>query len=1204
MSLTRAPATSDRSEPYFGYVPRLLEEPWDGARIVAGSVAYCEIIGLSAEATEKNSTDIDGILNDLVRAAQDEGGDVLSLSAEAVGVLFSGEGRHGRALNAVHAMHDVFAAGDGPAAGAAMSAGIASGLVHVITAGKEPRQLITVGPAVTRAIELSTIAGSGNTMPETVDRSAMETHGKAIALPRSAFLDPAVRDAIESGGGAPTIQQATIAVATFSGVDRALQRNPAKAAAQIADLVEAVQQAAAEYGITLLHTDLSPGGGRFALAAGVPEPTVDGEEGMIQAAKAALAAEPPFALRFGIATGEVRAGELGGETRRTYTAIGATVDLASRLAASASPGEVLTTHRAIDRATTRYAISEWDPVSFVGMAGHVVPVVVGQELGPESAQDVGGLVGRSEEHAIIRRLLEQLELGRGGIVDIVGDAGIGKTRLVEEALRESDTTSVVVRGEEYRQDIPYGAAARLLRAAIGIDEHEDPTQAGILLKAHVRDLTPYLLPLLPLIAEVAEAEVAATDAVEELAPSFHRERTQWAVSQLAVWLTRRPIVVRFEDAHWIDAASADLLSYVLARGADLPWLVISARRRGETGWIPGDDLDPSRIDLKPLAPGASRALLTELRRDNPLQPDVSSDLIERSGGNPYLLERLAATAGESKTLPGNVEAAAKTQLTRLSTADRKTLAELSVLGRRFDPDLAEEVIGVEDWSVFGDVLETEWDGFLRFRQPIVHDAAYASLPAARRRDLHLRTGAALAERSAGPELLTMHFHRAGAHQETWEMGRVAGKRALARNAPMEAATLLDRALASARRLRSTPIAPRAETAELLGDALCWAGQTKDGDKAYVAAEDLAKTKRDRARLVRKRAMLRQHDGQYPAALRMLTAAIKALPKAAGPGERAELELAYAGVRLRQGRYPEVIERCDLAIQLAEKAGDETAVGRAHYLRGRALSRIESGSGVEDGERALAIFEKSGDHLMQAKVLDMLGSGAYERGKWDETLALEERSAKQRELAGDAVGSAVAGFRRALVLVNQGKFDEAEPAFEEIRSASRAANYRLGVAMASMHLANGVARAGDSESALGILKETLAEFEDLGDGRCIVFNRLAQAEAHLLGGGVEAALERAEEALASAGSVPGTEGPIVGLQRVRGVALVWRGNTKEGHVQLLEALEEARRVDAAFEEVLILDTLATLYGDDKAVDQRDVITSRLGIVKLPPFLTVS
>jgi tetratricopeptide (TPR) repeat protein len=603
-----------------------------------------------------------------------------------------------------------------------------------------------------------------------------------------------------------------------------------------------------------------------------------------------------------------------------------------------------------------------------------------------------------------------------------------------------------------------------------------------------------------------------------------------------------------------------------------------------------------------LAPGASRALLTELRRDDPLPPDLTSDLIERSGGNPYLLERLAAAAGWEDHLPGNVEAAAATQLDHLDPAEREVLLDLAVLGRRFDPDLAEEVVGVGDWSVFADFLQAEWDGRLRFRQPILHDAAYASLPAGRRRDLHRRTGIALAGRSTSTEVLSEHFSRAGADKETWETGRLAGKRALERNAPLEAATLLARALASAHRMASLPIAPRAEAAELLGDAWCQAGHLEEGEKAYLAAEELAKTRGDRARLLHKRALLRKREGRYPAALRMITTALKSLPKAAGPGERAELELGYAGVRLHQGRYREAIERCDRAILLAEKAGDLATLGGAYVVKGRAAS--QAGSGVEDAERALGIFESTGDHLMQARVLDLLGGDAYDRGDWNEALTLEGRSAEQRELAGDAVGSAVAGYHRARVLLDQGRLDRAESALEEIRTASRAANHPLGVAKSTMHLASAVARGGDSAAALGMLKETRDLFEELDAGRCVIANRLAQAEAHLLGGGVEAAIADAEEALRDASGIVGADVTVIGLQRVRGVALVWLGRSRDGHVQLLEAAELARRADAAFEQALILDALATLYGDDGASEERNAIVERLGIVRLPPFLTVS
>ena len=257
-------------------------------------------------------------------------------------------------------------------------------------------------------------------------------------------------------------------------------------------MLATVERVAAEFGITLLGNEVGKDGGRLLLTTDVPVATDDGEERMILAAKAALGADPPFALRFGIATGTVLAGGLGAGARRAYTVVGTTVDLAARLATSASPGEVLTTHRAIDRAVTRYRISEWEPVTFQGSDAAVVPVVVGDELTATDHNGRGGFVGRSEDRGILVRHLERLASGRGGVVDVSGPSGLGKTRLVAEALRDRDVAEVMVQCEEYRRSIPYGAASRLLRGAMGIGEQEDPKRVGVLLKAQVRDLTPYL----------------------------------------------------------------------------------------------------------------------------------------------------------------------------------------------------------------------------------------------------------------------------------------------------------------------------------------------------------------------------------------------------------------------------------------------------------------------------------------------------------------------------------------------------------------------------------------------------------------------------------------------------------------------------------------------------------------------------------------
>lgn len=1209
-------STADTRESFAPYVPRLLDEPFDGARVVAGSVAYCHLRGITELIDHLSAQDqlplggisepINAAYTDLITAAEAGGGDVLGFGGDHMSVLFTGEGRHGRAINAVHAMQEALAAHpqiSGNEVDLSMSAGIATGLVHLITCCEHPRTLTVVGPTVTRAMELASQANAGETRSASLDRSVIETKGRVeMWMAAREFLAAEVGEVVGAGSAKPVNRGAAVGYAMYSGVDRAMQRNPASAVDRLAAVVDAVERAAAEYGVTILGTEFSRDGGKILLAAGVPSATDSGEEQIIRAAKAALDGDPPFGLRFGIATGNVLVGGVGGPTRRAYTAIGTTVSLASRLAVTASPGEVLTTHRAIDRTTTRYAVSEGAPATFEGIEFQVVPVAVGTELVSQHEEAEGGFVGRSEQRSIVSDHIERLHRGRGGVVDIVGGAGIGKSRLASEALRDLDVVSVLVRCEEYRQSIAYDAAAKLMRAAMGIGEHEHPQRVGVLLKAQVREVAPYLAPWLPLLADVINAEVDPTPEVDGIAAAFRKERTHWAVSQLAVWLTKQPIVVRIDDSHWMDAASADLLTYVLTRGSDLPWLVVSTRRPTGSGWVPGEALGAETIELEPLAPGASLALLTELRRHEPLSPEMASKAVERSGGNPLFLEQLATSTGSSKRLPATLQSAVSASMNRLDPEDRRVLGEASVLGRRFAPDLAEEIIGARDWVALDDYLERDWTGLVRFRQAVVQETAYQALSPDERGDLHRRVAQAMEKHGARSELLSVHFTRAGASQQAWIHGYQAGRDALARDAAEEASLLLDQALGAAAHIRSVPVDDLADAAELLGDAHDLTGRSKDADKAYKKAEGKLTKAKDKARIDRKRALLRERDGRYPEALRMLTSALRSLPKDRYPGLRAELEVAYAGVRFRQRRYGDAIERSERAIPLAKKGRNQTALGHAHYLIGQASSLLEPGSGDEELEKALGILAKSGDHLMQANALDRLGVGALERGLWDEAIEYQRRNTVQREAAGDLAGAAVADYHRALILADQGKLEVAERELERARASCRAANSLDGIAGSTMNLARVVARRGDTETALGVLDETLAQFEEIDAEVMIIVNRLAEAEVHLLGGDVEEALATADKAIEAAEGIEGVEVPLLGLLRVRGVALVWLGKSQDGHVQLMDALVAARKSEVAFEEALISDALATLYGETGAAESRDEIMDRLGIVKLPPFLT--
>ena len=654
----------------------------------------------------------------------------------------------------------------------------------------------------------------------------------------------------------------------------------------------------------------------------------------------------------------------------------------------------------------------------------------------------------------------------------------------------------------------------------------------------------------------------------------------------------------------MDGSSADLLSFVLG-GADLPCLVVSTRRPHVSGQAPTGDLDGTAvIDLGPLAPGAARALLTELRRDDPLPVKALSTMIDRADGNPMLMELLALGEGRSDTMPRDLGAAVRAQIDRLAPAQRTAIQQASVFARAFAPDEAGDLLVGVDWSTVADFIEPAPAGRLRFRHGSVSDAVYAGLAAKQRRAFHDAIAEGLVEAAPESVAATIHFHRAGNHHEAWTRSRIAATVAFERGAFAEAATLFEIALDSSGHLAAVTKKDVAETAELLGDTLLRAGRGEEADRAYATSSDGFRANRDKARLLGKRAMVREREGRYPVALRMLTTAIKSLPKRSGPGDHAPLEYRYASVRFSQAKYLDAIERGEGAAAQAIRAGDEDTLGRARLLLARARSRLEPGAGSDDAEKALEIFEQRGDHLMQASALRHLGVDAYRRGSYGEALDYQDRNAKHREFAGDVIGAAMASYQTAVVLLDQGRLDDAAVALERVRVASRAANSPAGAARSTMKAADIDARRGNTVLALGMLEMAQAQFEEIGADREALESRLAQAEAHLLAGDVEEALATAEKAIEATEGVEGIEPVKLGLHRVRGVALVWIGKGKEGHVQLLGALEAAQGAHSMFEEALVSDALATLYGDDEAAERRDEIIDRLGIIELPPFLTVS
>ena len=376
-------------------------------------------------------------------------------------------------------------------------------------------------------------------------------------------------------------RRVTVAFVHFDGTDEMISREGPEVTADRLDVLVTITQRAVErQEVTFLATDADRDGGKIILVAGAPATSGDDEHRMLLAVREIMDAGAPLPIRIGVNRGSVFVGEVGPPYRRTFTVMGDAVNLAARLMAKAETGQILSTPELLARSRTRFETVDLEPFYVKGKSRPVQAQAVGARMGARAVgtTDELPLLGREAEMRQLAELAAAAAAGHGSVVEIVGETGSGKSRLVS-ALRQiaSDRMQLTAVCERYDSSTPYHEVRRLLRSLLDLPSEGGDERVAARFLAELESRAPELLPWAPLIAMAIGVTVPETPESRDLEEEFRRPRLASVVIELLAKLLPDAGLFVIEDAHNMDEASADLFGHLAAAVGATSWLWCTTR---------------------------------------------------------------------------------------------------------------------------------------------------------------------------------------------------------------------------------------------------------------------------------------------------------------------------------------------------------------------------------------------------------------------------------------------------------------------------------------------------------------------------------------------------------------------------------------------------------------------------------------------------
>jgi class 3 adenylate cyclase/predicted ATPase len=589
-------------------------------------------------------------------------------------------------------------------------------------------------------------------------------------------------------------------------------------------------------------------------------------------------------IRVGLNSGEVVVRAIGSDLRMDYTAVGQTTHLAARMEQLASPGSTVLT---VDALRLAEGYVEVKPLGPVPVKGLEAPIEVYEMVaaGPRrsrlhaaAARGFTRFVGRETELEQLRQALSRAGSGHGQVVAIVGEPGVGKSRLVWEVTHSHRTHGWLIleaSSVSYGKATPYLPVIDLLKGYFQIEARDDHRKIREKLTGKLFTLDEALRPALPVF--LAFLDVPVEDPQwQGLDPPQRRQRTLDALKHLLLWESRvQPLLLVFEDLHWIDTETQALLdSLVESLPTARLLLLVNYRPEYQHPW--GSKTYYTQLRLDPLPPESAEQLLQALTGDDRSLQPLKKLLIERTEGNPFFLEESVRTLGETQVLvgergayrlakalpsiqvPATVQAVLAARIDRLHPEEKTLLQTAAVIGKDVPFNLLQPIAELPEEALRRGLTHLRAAEFLyeaslfpeleyTFKHALTHEVAYGGLLQERRRALHARIVRAIKQLYAGR--LTEQVERLAHHAvqgDIWEEAvgylQRAGQRAIERSANLEAVSHLTKGVEVLKALPATPERLQQELGlqMALGQALSATRgyASPDVEQAYARAREL------------------------------------------------------------------------------------------------------------------------------------------------------------------------------------------------------------------------------------------------------------------------------------------------------------------------------------------------------------------------------